>query len=289
MKQLFFGRHKRDKGAGSKLTEMSLEVITRLREERLVAIHYDEIASTNSEDYTGKAAKSAMNALLKMGHEGADIMAEYDDAPDVFFLGEVEKGAAVQTGPFRANHCILKYLEYKFSREIRKNECRLPFELRPQGTLCHWPLLEPEFYRDRTNAGSRPTVNSLLPAQLEVICSEYLRDKFDAKPILPIGRTMKHFDIAAITSNSEEVLGQVTFGDPKSKVKALTPYLDVNKIFLFADLKSASGLQTDPRMTVVNIHEVFDWAEQNLPHIIAYMIRQNGNFSRLTEPISALP
>jgi hypothetical protein len=112
-------------------------------------------------------------------------------------------------------------------------------------------------------------VRSLHPAQLEVLCLEYLRVKgWLAGLLLPIGRTLRDVDIVGVDDQGRTVLAQVTGDEVKAPDKLrrlkdqLKPHAEGAKPYFFAPMQRKSELEQD-MVEYVPIEAMFDEMRQH--------------------------
>jgi hypothetical protein len=118
-------------------------------------------------------------------------------------------------------------------------------------------------------------VASLAPAQLEVLCYEYLRYKDLLNSlILPIGRSLPDIDIYGINKSGEKILAQVTQSHNKKvierKLDVLKNYQSLNSKLIFFGPKEM--LQEDSLVAYKTIEQVFSLMNENYPEMINTMI-----------------
>jgi len=100
---------------------------------------------------------------------------------------------------------------------------------------------------------------SLSPAQVEVLCYEYLQlTSSISSLLLPIGRTLECVDIWGIGSDGVDVVAQVTFGaSTESKSELLEQnFPSTARRFLFAPRKYLKSLKARS-VTAVSLEDVF--------------------------------
>jgi len=103
-------------------------------------------------------------------------------------------------------------------------------------------------------------VNNLSPAQLEVICHEYLRMKGLLKALLlPIGRNLQDIDIWGIGNDGHSVLAQVTHASQQNqvgtKLEKLKGFNGQNATLIF--FGPQSGFRADNDVQYISIESVF--------------------------------
>lgn len=233
--KVFYVRHK--------LCLTSAALRDQFIREGIVAIHYADIKSWNLPEYGEFPRKSGLGKSLgrfkKMEKSGAWVVADYPPWPpssqedDMILIGRAEEHSLDYypspdlchdydtheprgIGLFKEHH-IYKILRLKAARKFRKSEYDL-FRL-PLGrdSICESRRLDAKTVECIYERTSLPkNVRSLVPAQLELLCQEYLR-KFhtDGIPKLeyllsPVGEQIKGVDINGTDIDGTIILCQVT-------------------------------------------------------------------------------
>ena len=98
------------------------ETLEDLWSRRLIAVHYESIASTDPEDY-GLAGKAALKRLIRYCSSGAIVGATYRSIhPDTILVGEIEKGSQVEVRPYSKdpdyNDYLFKVVQLQSVREV---------------------------------------------------------------------------------------------------------------------------------------------------------------------------
>ncbi|MBI5651676.1 MAG: hypothetical protein HZC40_14715 [Chloroflexi bacterium] len=201
------------------------EILEHLWTERLIAVHFDPIPSTNPEDY-GSAGKVALKRMLKYCEAGAVVGAAFRSIrPSKMIVGEIEPGSKVEVLE-RAKDpgykdFIYKVVRLKNAREISYADYPLLVAIQPrQGTITGWPSAEKYLLAVLGKHRVSWSVDSLHPSQLEVLCYEYLKMRGILKAlILPIGRTLMDVDICGLGADGQSVFAQITHSADHEEIK----------------------------------------------------------------------
>jgi len=220
--------------------------IARLRGQGLIAIHYpwdkhyregcSDSQSLNPDDYEGKA-KGAIRALNEASKEGGFIFATYRGQPKSL-MGTVAPGTPIElfnthwkSEPGRT--AILKTLKLTtYSEPSSSLQARLGALTPQRSTFTRWPGIGDQVEHAVMGNQTPPSLSSMSVPQQEVMCSEYLRahDLQDVPRLqallMPVGRTMKDFDIVGIATDGRPLLAQVTFGTNPEKLERFTAHDD---------------------------------------------------------------
>ncbi|MEM0365187.1 MAG: hypothetical protein QXS98_06235 [Candidatus Nitrosocaldus sp.] len=115
--------------------------IKRLFEQHLIAIHYDDIPSTNPKDYSGKMARRAVEMLCDCCKTGALVGADYswlDNKP--MLIGVIQKGSNIEPKNNILKNAWLKTVELKDVKVIYLNDYPHLAKIRPPRiTISNWP------------------------------------------------------------------------------------------------------------------------------------------------------
>ena len=125
-------------------------------------------------------------------------------------------------------------------------------------------------------------VFSLSPAQLEILCYEFLRSKQILKSLmLPIGRSLPHIDIFGITPNKKNIIAQVTFSDNvndiKEKFELLRRYKSPRTILIFFGREKHKI--KDKEVKYFSIESVFDNLNRKTDYKFLLERMLNGNLT----------
>jgi hypothetical protein len=236
-----------------------------------IAIHFESITDWEPDAYSTRAGKSAIRLLNELRKEGGTVCVDYPAIGEMY-VGEVKKGQLQNS--FRSNlsseRPILKYLKLHKPRKVSGHARTFFRTLSGQGTIKHWPSLHgvlPYFYKH----GKLPRVRvALLPAQLETICQEYLRDNQGMLRLLwPIGRSMPDIDIVGINKKGGNIYAQVTHADTKLKLKPkldrLLSFKDKGICVFFCPQSDDSSAMQEKYLSIKFIwteEKVWKWLQQ---------------------------
>jgi hypothetical protein len=256
------------------------ESFDKLLKKKLIFIHFpfknstneeEDCISLNPDDYMNKTAKRAIGCLKKLAEDGGYVCAEYRTLKGAI-VGKVEPGTSIELnkeGRWRSQPnriAVLKTLSLTKIKEIEPGKySKFSFGRPIHGTICQWRNVKERIECLVDDKPLEPILKNLSPAQLEVLCSEYLRSgKHGNLPqigsfLLPVGRTLKDIDIAGITETGEIVYSQVTYKNidqSKEKLDKLKKYQsnDSHLIF-FCDVTEP---QQDGCVSVYPIDMVFE-------------------------------
>ena len=213
------------------------QTIASLRKDHLVAIHYpwdrqsqdgdSDSISLNPDDYKSKA-KGALRALVEASTDGGYVFATYRGQPKAL-LGRIDPGTPIELLHTRWNSdhnrpAVLKTLRLVDCQELSvAHEARLSAFAPQQSTFTRWHGVGDQVERALLGTTPKPSLSTLTTTQQEIMCSEYLRIHDKDMPtlqtlLMPIGRTMKDFDIVGVATDGRPLLAQVTFGDDANKL-----------------------------------------------------------------------
>jgi hypothetical protein len=255
--QTVFIRHKFGK---------QLKVLEYLWNNRLIAIHYENIKSTDPKDYK-ISGRQALSRMRRYCESGAVVGATYIGLNrNQMLIGEIEKGSIIELldcGAITPDiNWIFKVVSIKNSQIISFKDFPMLSAIQPRLTaITGWPSAESYIAAILGMKELDRDVKSLTPSQLEVVCYEYLRFNGILKALLlPIGRTMMDVDIYGIEENGESVVAQVTHSTNektvKDKLDRLKNFEMQNaKLFFFGPRKCL--INNDPDICYIAIEEVF--------------------------------
>lgn len=227
----YFARH-------SGNLDIEEETIALLRQSSLIAIHYPwdkynqdggpDSRSLNPDDYDGKA-KGAIRALLEASSDGGFVFATYRGQKKAL-IGRVEPGTPIELvhAHWKSEQnrpAVLKTLKLVDCLELPiAHQARLAALAPQQSTFTRWPGVGDQVKHAAMRASSPPSLELLTSTQQEVMCSEYLRGHNQDLPILqallmPVGRTMKDFDIVGIATDGRPLVAQITYGTDAKKLE----------------------------------------------------------------------
>ncbi|MBI1948585.1 MAG: hypothetical protein HYS27_23055 [Deltaproteobacteria bacterium] len=255
MLEAYFVRHKLL--AGPKILE-------RLWTEGLVALHYADNMSTRPQDYE-RSGEVALTRLHEAAKHGAVVGAEYRAfRQGSIRVGRIDAGSKVEAEAFvdasSGRTSIYKFVRMTAVKEVRYLDAPALAGLRPQqATITKWPSARVLLNAITNNLPLPVEVTTLDPAQLEVLCFEYLRMKGILSRLLaPIGRTMIDVDILGLDFAGRRVAAQVTHQQNpalvQAKVAALKAHAAVGmRLVMFAP----KGTVTDASVEHVPIEDAF--------------------------------
>lgn len=200
--------------------------------------------STNYEDYKD-SARNVLKRMQDYCDEGAIVVSQYiGETFREIIIGELKKGSKIEAEYRRIDdeNYIKGKTPYKFIRlrnikKIDGNKLLLLESLLPRGsTFVKWTSNGiDEILRNIYKNDKLPfSLNSLSPTQLEVLCSEYLRDKVPVKShrinyfLLPIGRSKIGTDIFGSNGVGELILAQVS---ATSDINNINEKIDILKTY----------------------------------------------------------
>lgn len=232
----------------------------RLWRDRKIAIHFprdkfgnlgeNDNSSINPDDYEGSDA-SAIATLVELANNGGYICAQYYTKGQCL-IGLVKPGTRIELikgwwSDEKSRQAILKSLQLKNTKVVKETKLAHVLVGRPrQGTIKRWHLVGERIKYLVEGEKLPPTLESLLPSQQEILCSEYLRLPQSIHQIshllLPSGNTMKDIDICGVDTSGQLVYAQVTFlktssAKLKLKIDKLKEYSNngKNKLIMFCD------------------------------------------------------
>ena len=188
------------------------EILEDLWQRCLIAVRYDDISSTNPEDYTKKAGKDALRRLHRYRKQGVMVGAVFRSIrPSKMLIGEIKPGTPIKIESYSGlyhhktlqliNTRVVSYLDYPVLAAIRPR----------QSTVTGWPSARRWLAHILGHEHLKPSVQSLAPSQLEVLCQEYLRLRGNLTALLlPIGGSLVDVDIVGVNKNGAQVVAQVT-------------------------------------------------------------------------------
>jgi hypothetical protein len=178
----------------------------------LIAIHYEDIDSSDPDKYELKRSKYALRMMRNFGAEGAIVGADYNllSLDNQMLIGVIQPGSTIQITHLENRY--YKTLQLTEVKEICYVDHPLLAAIQPrQVTISGWPSARKYLLSLLTNRKLPFDVESLAPQQLEVLCYEYLRWKGQLTGlILPIGRTLIDVDIIGLGTDGKRLYAQVT-------------------------------------------------------------------------------
>jgi len=192
------------------------EVLRQLWNERLIALHYEDIFSVLPSDYY-PAGRKALERLWKYCKSGAIVGANYSRLDGSRMLvGKIIPGSDVIAKEFidpeTGAKFIYKTVHLENSRIIRYSDYPLLVGVQPrQATITGWPSAKQVLTAALMNNALPRQPSNLHPSQLEVLCYEWLRTSSNLERlVMPIGRGLIDIDIFGVTATGNRVLAQVT-------------------------------------------------------------------------------
>ena len=276
-RQTFFVRHTKDLSVDHATREMLWEC-------RYAAIHFPDNRdgsrpkrdnqSLDPSDCDRFGAR-AVACLVDLASEGGYVCTTHFPFHEVM-VGAVEPDTRIELleGVWsreqypKGRVAILKAVRLRNVRILKPAECAVLLVGRPRrGTIAHWPAARGQVADLVERRRPELSLDSLSPAQHEIMCAEYLRHGRDARQgiprlerlLLPIGGTMQDIDVCAIASDGRNLFAQVTFrplAECSSKLAALERYAGKSsRLVMFCDAPRYESLGA---VTIVPIREVFD-------------------------------
>jgi hypothetical protein len=239
------------------------EILEDLWQRREIAIHFENIRSTNPDDYKDNAAKNALKRLHTYCNQGAVVGAVYRQIrPTQIMVGIIPKGSSVTFTDRYGDNYIYKTVQLQKAKEISLLDYPLLDAIQPRlASITGWTSAFDLLYRIVFDQPVPIDVNYLSPGQLEVLCSEYLRMKGLLKfLLLPIGRNLQDIDILGLGGDDNKIIAQVTHSRQLSKVDKklhmLKQYNGQEAILIFFGPKSCK--LSDSEVDYIDIESVFD-------------------------------
>lgn len=264
--------------------DIEREFLDRLWTSHLIGIHFPhdknhtlgprDNDSLEPADYGGTQAGS-VRRLRKLSENGGYVCAEYA-GHEGCLVGVVEPKTPIKLlcGKWGDRHglsgreAILKTLPLSKARHLNAVESAAILVGRPQqGTIMHWRQIGNRVANIVENRKADVSLGDLLPAQQEIMCSEFLRLEKAAEYglprllhlMLPTGRTMRDVDIFGVSTALKSIVAQVTYQPPErepGKIAALKKYEDgKSTLILFCD---CSEPQVQEGIHLFPIKRVFD-------------------------------
>ncbi|MGD0201836.1 MAG: hypothetical protein ABSD27_13885 [Bryobacteraceae bacterium] len=255
----YFSRHTQE-------LNIDHETRKRLWDERRIAIHFpddkqgkqlpDDNSSLDPEDYAAPGHR-AMKALARLATDGGYVCAQHHGYEQVQ-VGRIDPGSQMEllhgkwgeSCGLQGRTAILKTLRLQKVKVVDSCDSVVILIGRPrQGTLMRWPSVGKRIENLVEGKEGEITLETLSPAQQEILCSEFLRSqdvrRFGlpclAHLVLPVGRTMKDLDLFGFATDGRRVFAQVTFAPLEQaarKMAALRKYAspDGSHLILFCDI-----------------------------------------------------
>jgi hypothetical protein len=258
----------------------SPDILEDLWANRLIAVHYANIASTEPGDYE-QAGRRALTRLWRYCESGAVVGATYRAIrPAEMMVGELRPGSEIKLKHY--GDLIYKTVHLENVTEAPYRDYPLLAAIQPRGgTVTGWPSAQD--YLEAVLTGDRVPwcVDSLAPGQLEVLCYEFMRMKGTLSClVLPIGRGLPDVDIFGLNDTDETVLAQVTHDQTRRtidrKLKKLKAHQSAGVGLVFFGPRSCHV--KDAALQYVAIEDVFDalTSTENEPRYRAMISRMLG-------------
>lgn len=270
----FFVRHTGDLGVDDDMLE-------GIWNERKIGIHFPwdirnrdrqgpDSTSIDPNDYDG-ANRAAMRTLVELARDGGYVCARYR-GHESLLIGKVAPNSEIELlyglwgemyRELRGRVAIMKTLQLNDAREVTEIDHLSILVGQPQrGTICRWrrvgELIRALVEGERVQA----SLGSLLTAQQETMCSEFLRSAHGGLPklvhlLLPVGRTMKDVDIYGFATDGRRIFGQVTYSEfdrASNKFQRLRVHATKAHVVFFCKHKRQELIDG---VTVVPVEELF--------------------------------
>jgi hypothetical protein len=253
--------------------------------QKQIAIHFQDIASCNPDDYSG-AGRSAMKILNEIAEHGGYVWSQNYTTPDIM-VGIVRPGSEIKivkgrwtTEPSKeyAAHAgresILKTLKLEaVATKTPDLVTHLSLACPRHKTISRWPSVGSRLKDLIEGKSTTPKcVDDLAPFELETLCAEFLRSSLGQSLQLPKlegmlsrpGGTMKDIDLYGFASDGKKIYGQVTFYDfdkdseiADLKEKSLCHYGSGGGHLLLFCRNDKGRKPSDPRVKLIPIDKVF--------------------------------
>jgi hypothetical protein len=183
-----------------------------------------------------------MEALVELARDGGYVCACFRTHKQRLLIGKVRANSRIellyghygQEKPgFQGRQAVMKVLQLYEVRELLETDHPTILVGQPQqGTILHWRRVENLIKALVEGERIQVSLNILDTAQQETMCSEFLRAPHSGLPtlvhlLLPVGRTMKIFDIIGLATDGRRIFAQETYsafkrGDPKFQTLLLS-------------------------------------------------------------------
>lgn len=249
-------------------------------DENLIAIHYPayrdgvigatDNLSRDPSDYSGKD-KEIVQTLDTLARNGGYVCVEYQDQQSTK-VGIVLPNSQIRLleGRYEPGNgtAVLKTLRMSNVRALDPWIAIRVLVGRPQRhSLCRWHAIGDRIRHLVEQTQTTQSLNHLLPAEQEILCSEFLRLSLAEEIglprlvslLVPVGRTMKDLDILGLDPNGHILAAQVTYGridDAPIKVETLRRYSTKSQCLpIYFCLSDYNGLAGD--VHVISLQHVF--------------------------------
>ena len=243
--------------------EENIRLQTQLFERGQVAVHYQDIASADPNDYNEYSQKY-IKKFVKLAKHGGYICANFPPIKRML-IGRVRPNSKIL---FDHKPPIFKRLTLSEWKPVAP-DMRVRFLV---GAPMRATLSQVKVIRQRliTMVEGRKVKRAwelLLPCEQETICQEYMRKKFKmAYLLLPFGRTLEDVDIAGISANGDRIFAQVKYdGTRRQLTEAATKLLAYpgQRLFFCSRPHYADEFQESfhDAITFVWTQDVWDWVQ----------------------------
>jgi hypothetical protein len=250
------------------------DIVKYLWERRAIAVRYQNIASINPEDYEKKFARDAISRLRSYCTEGVIVGASYrSHQPARLLVGVIGPGSPEELIRVeQINGYFHKVVQLQKPERVSYRDYPILAIQPTHGTISEWKKVGKHLRAIYQGEALEWAATSLTPAQLEVLCYEYLRTtgQLDAL-VMPIGRGLPDIDIYGIRADDCEVIAQVTHADDKKvaqKHERLREYDGVNTDLVFFG-PFDKRISQDPDIRYIPIEDVFAFLTQ-VPDSVQY-------------------
>jgi hypothetical protein len=236
MKPVYFIRHKWHQELHG--------VAEELARQELVGLIYQNIPSTNPEDYQNRRQASSIRRLRDLATQDVLVCADYPQSKErpYMLIGALDPAFGFKVEERRCT----AGLPWQVKLAKFKNPLRVYYDSFPSlkaswplgGSISEWRAKQSVVNQLASDGMLRREVSSLAPEQAEALCTSYLFDTGQLAFIgLPSGRTLKDWDIWGISKDGKNVVAQVTFsmntGKLLSKAAVLKATVDSSARLIF--------------------------------------------------------
>ncbi len=245
------------------------EILQDLWNRREIALHYADIRSTNPDDYE-HAGKVALLRLHGYCQAGAIVAASYRQVvPGIILVGIIPPGSQISWTDRYGESFIYKVVQLQNVKEVSLIDYPILGAIQPiKGAISGWPSAQAILNSIVNDLPIEPAVHNLSPAQLEVICYEYLQMKAILNALLmPIGRNLLDIDIVGMGDEGRKIFAQVSFTMEQvgRKLQLLREYKSTATDLYYFGPRSQEISEPDIRF--IPIETVFE-ALQNSDNVI---------------------
>ena len=230
-----------------------------LFDNKMIGLRYDNINSIDPEDYRNKDAKYALARLQTFCDTGVIVAVHYISDPVNLTIGIIKPNSKII--PIKPKKYFLKTVKITDTFPISFFDYPVLAAIQPQrSTISKWKGAKEIITAIYNGKPLKKEVNSLAPAQQEVLCYEYMVVKGILKHLLmPIGRSLPHIDIYGISDKNKNIIAQVTFTNDSKKVlekkEILKKYISRdNKLFFFGRKEM---MFNDSKIKFISLETVF--------------------------------